>query len=87
MCYFQVVNFEFCDGATATLTMVAFTQFICSRKTEVYGSLGQLVWDESKGHTIQHYDFLSKVAKIHKCEEVSVFSPAYHNKLIAVIVS
>lgn len=69
VCDNQVVNFEFSDGATATLTMVAFTQHTCSRKTEVYGSLGQLVWDESKGHIIQHYDFLSRESKIHQCEE------------------
>nr|XP_045601637.1 uncharacterized protein LOC123760172 [Procambarus clarkii] len=69
VCDNQVVNFQFSDGATATLTMIAFTQQLCARKTEVYGTRGQLVWDESKGHIIQHFDFLSQQSKIHKCEE------------------
>lgn len=68
VCDNQVVNFEFSDGATATLTMIAFSQHLCCRKTEVYGSLGQLVWDEAKGHIVNHFDFLTETTQIHKCE-------------------
>ncbi|XP_068207227.1 putative oxidoreductase YteT isoform X1 [Palaemon carinicauda] len=71
VCDNQVVNFEFSDGSTATLTMIAFTKQLCNRKTEVYGTLGQLVWDESKGHEIDHFDFLTRINKIHRCEQES----------------
>lgn len=67
----QVVNFEFSDGATATLTMIAFTEHLCSRKAIVYGTHGQLTWDESKGHFVEHYDFLSKSTTIHESDVVS----------------
>ncbi|XP_042217804.1 uncharacterized protein LOC121863286 isoform X2 [Homarus americanus] len=69
VCDNQIVNFEFSDGATATLTMVAFTQQLCARKTEVYGTQGQLVWDESKGHIVQQFDFLSQASTVHQCKE------------------
>ncbi|KAG0720283.1 putative oxidoreductase YjhC [Chionoecetes opilio] len=67
----QVVNFEFIDGATATLTMVAFSEQLCNRKTEVYGTMGQLVWDESKGQKVTHFDFASRTSKVHQCEETN----------------
>ncbi|KAK8746114.1 hypothetical protein OTU49_017260 [Cherax quadricarinatus] len=80
VCDNQVVNFEFSDGATATLTMIAFTKNLCARKTEVYGTRGQLVWDESLGHTVQHFDFLSRVSKAHQCEESLRAPPGWgHN--------
>ncbi|KAK7077006.1 hypothetical protein SK128_015737 [Halocaridina rubra] len=68
VCDNQVVNFEYSDGATATLTMVAFSEHICERKTMVYGTLGQLTWDESKGHHVTHFDFLTETSQIHSCE-------------------
>ncbi|XP_069991140.1 trans-1,2-dihydrobenzene-1,2-diol dehydrogenase-like isoform X3 [Penaeus vannamei] len=68
VCDNQVVNFEFSDGATATLTMVAFTEHLCSRKAIVYGTHGQLTWDESKGHFVEHYDFLSQSTTIHESD-------------------
>uniref|UniRef100_A0A0P4WKM8 Gfo/Idh/MocA-like oxidoreductase N-terminal domain-containing protein n=2 Tax=Scylla olivacea TaxID=85551 RepID=A0A0P4WKM8_SCYOL len=69
VCDNQVVNFEFVDGATASLTMVAFSEHSCKRKTEVYGTMGQLVWDESKGLKVTHFDFATKTLKVHHCEE------------------
>ena len=39
VCDHQVVNVEFCSGATATMTMVATTKRFCKRETKVYGSL------------------------------------------------
>ncbi|KAK4315239.1 hypothetical protein Pmani_013514 [Petrolisthes manimaculis] len=70
VCDNQVVNFEFLDGATATLTMVAFTKNLCTRKAEVYGTRGQLVWDEANGGHVQHYDFLTRTTtNIYPCNE------------------
>ena len=34
----QVVTMQFEGGATATLTMVAFTEKVCSRETKFYGT-------------------------------------------------
>uniref|UniRef100_UPI00358F8EE2 uncharacterized oxidoreductase SP_1686-like isoform X3 n=1 Tax=Myxine glutinosa TaxID=7769 RepID=UPI00358F8EE2 len=34
----QVVNMEFEEGATAALTMIAFSQKVCVRKTTIYGT-------------------------------------------------
>uniref|UniRef100_UPI00358EAA3D putative oxidoreductase YteT isoform X2 n=1 Tax=Myxine glutinosa TaxID=7769 RepID=UPI00358EAA3D len=38
----QVVNMEFEEGATAALTMIAFSQKVCVRKTTIYGTKGEL---------------------------------------------
>lgn len=51
--------------------MVAFSEHICDRKTEVYGTRGQLVWDDAKGLEVRHFDFVSKESKIYTCEKVS----------------
>ena len=61
VCDNQVVNLQFSDNSTATLTMIAFSKDICSRKTLIYGTKGQLEWDDEKdSKTISHYDFMSK---------------------------
>jgi len=39
----QVVNVEYANGATASLTMAAFTQSECFRKTVIHGSRGELI--------------------------------------------
>ncbi|RIA92448.1 hypothetical protein C1645_765106 [Glomus cerebriforme] len=51
----QVVNMEFANGATATVTMVAFTEEICTRKTRIFGSLGELECDGMD--SISYYNF------------------------------
>ena len=38
----QVVNFEFANGATCSLKMVATSEKLCDRQVHVYGSLGEL---------------------------------------------
>ncbi|XP_071110368.1 putative oxidoreductase YteT [Haliotis cracherodii] len=38
----QVVNFQFEGGATASLTMMAFTKKVCQREVKVYGTRGEI---------------------------------------------
>lgn len=40
----QVVNLEFKNGATASITMIAFSEQ-CNRTTRVYGSYGEIIGD------------------------------------------
>ncbi|KAF0753815.1 hypothetical protein AaE_005575 [Aphanomyces astaci] len=58
----QVVNFQFVDGATASFTMVAFTEATCVRTTKVFGTKGELTAD---GYSIRHFDFLSRLVTEH----------------------
>ncbi|ESO85221.1 hypothetical protein LOTGIDRAFT_130783 [Lottia gigantea] len=55
----QVVNFQFTGGATATLTMIAFTKGICARATNIYGTKGELKFDDAKSNEIHVFDFLT----------------------------
>ncbi|GJJ14604.1 hypothetical protein Clacol_008870 [Clathrus columnatus] len=41
----QVVNIEFSNGATASLTMVAFTEAICDRQTRIHFPNGEIIGD------------------------------------------
>lgn len=36
--YIQVTNFQFDNGATASLTMVAFSSRLCAREIKIYGT-------------------------------------------------
>uniref|UniRef100_A0A8C4Q2E3 Zgc:154075 n=1 Tax=Eptatretus burgeri TaxID=7764 RepID=A0A8C4Q2E3_EPTBU len=54
----QVVNMEFQEGATAALTMIAFSQKVCVRKTTIYGTKGELHC-EGTG-PVNVYDFHTK---------------------------
>ncbi|MPC11580.1 hypothetical protein E2C01_004248 [Portunus trituberculatus] len=49
--------------------MVAFSEQICQRKTEIYGTMGQLVWDESRGLKVSHFDFATQTYKVYQCEK------------------
>jgi hypothetical protein len=62
----QVVNMLFESGATASLTMTAFTE-ADHRQTRIFGTKGQLV---SYGTSIRHFDFQSD-----KWEEIQTESP------------
>ncbi len=44
VCDHQMVNMEFVDGATASVTMNAFTRHMC-RETRICGTRGELRWD------------------------------------------
>ncbi|OMJ24956.1 putative oxidoreductase YteT [Smittium culicis] len=71
----QVVNFEFEDGKTASLTMIAFTKEECIRKTRIYGSKGELYSDGD--NEISFYEFNSKKTTVihpNDLEEYKSFS-------------
>ena len=69
VCDNQVVNMQFANGATANLTMIAFSKDLCDRKTRIYGTKGELEWDSSVSpNEIWHFDFLSN-----KREAIKVF--------------
>ncbi|XP_033750097.1 uncharacterized protein LOC117334526 isoform X4 [Pecten maximus] len=55
----QVVNMQFEGGATATLTMMAFTKSVCTREVKVYGTKGQLSCIATSCPVIQYFDFLT----------------------------
>ena len=52
----QVVNLLYDNGATASFTMTAFTEWGIGRQTRLFGTLGEVRGD---GRTITHYDFLT----------------------------
>lgn len=43
-----MVNFEFSNGATASFTMVAYSDLICDRQTRLHFTHGELVGDMQK---------------------------------------
>ncbi|XP_073679711.1 putative oxidoreductase YteT isoform X2 [Garra rufa] len=65
VCSNQIVNMEFEGGLTAALTMVAFTEEICERKTSIYGSKGELSYN---GHEIKVFDFLTRKSTKHTAD-------------------
>lgn len=65
VCDNQVVTMQFDDGSLATMTMIATSKDTCARKTIVYGSRGQLDWDDaSEQRHIKHYDFLTRATTL-----------------------
>lgn len=54
--------------------MIAYSKDICARKTMIYGTKGELKWDDYLNYTIQHFDFLTRKTEIISCEEVSFYS-------------
>jgi len=63
----QVVNMLFKSGTTASFTMIAFSKDICTRKTKIFGSLGEL---NSDGNKIEVFDFLTGQAKQYSSSEI-----------------
>ncbi|XP_060062544.1 putative oxidoreductase YteT isoform X2 [Ylistrum balloti] len=64
----QVVNMQFEGGATATLTMMAFTKSVCTREVKVYGTKGELSCKATSAPVIQHFDFLTGVSHEYQAE-------------------
>ncbi|CAG8458726.1 2373_t:CDS:10 [Paraglomus occultum] len=60
----QVVNMEFANGATASCTMVAYTEAVCVRSTKIFGTKGQLECDGMD--SIQFSDFVTGTREILK---------------------
>jgi len=71
VCDNQIVNMQFSDKSTATLNMIAYSQAFCQRKTVIYGTKGQLEWDDHKApNQVALYDFLTKSTTRVECEGV-----------------
>ena len=63
VCDNQVVNMEFSNGSTASLTMVAFTSAICERQTRLHFSHGEIIGDMQ---TFTVSDFRKGTTKVHR---------------------
>jgi len=62
VCDQQIVNMEFENGTTASMSMVAFTEAMCARKTRIFGTRGQL---EGNGtDEIKVYDFVDRKTNV-----------------------
>jgi hypothetical protein len=53
---------EFEGGATATFSMIAFTEAVCQRKSKIFGTLGELECDEER-NLIIHRSFVDMSMK------------------------
>jgi predicted dehydrogenase len=60
----QVVNLEFDDGRTASMTMTGFNIGTTGRETNIFGTKGQLICDSK---VITHVDFLTEERKEINC--------------------
>ncbi|KAL7420593.1 hypothetical protein Q5752_004544 [Cryptotrichosporon argae] len=58
----QVVNIQYADGATASLTMSAFTEAECARSTVIHGTKGELIGDML---TFTVFDFNTRTKVLH----------------------
>jgi predicted dehydrogenase len=56
----QVVNFDFADGATASMTMTAFAP-ASHRKTRIFGTRGYIETDNVQ---INHFDFVTEKTRV-----------------------
>ncbi|KAL7419291.1 hypothetical protein Q5752_006128 [Cryptotrichosporon argae] len=59
----QVVNIEYENGVTASMTMSAFSERICERITVIQGTKGELVGDMT---TFTIFDFLTRTSTKHE---------------------
>lgn len=71
----QVVNMLFDKGQTASFSMVAFTEKLCVRKTQIFGTHGELSFEGSG--PVRRFDFLTRTATLHH-----VSSPSVKTRLI-----
>ncbi|KAJ3550635.1 hypothetical protein NMY22_g352 [Coprinellus aureogranulatus] len=62
VCDQQVVNLEFSNGSTASMTMVAFSSTICERQTRLHFTHGEIVGDMN---TFTVTDFRKRTTKKH----------------------
>lgn len=62
VCDNQVVHFQFENGSTASFTMVATTEQLCTRQTKVYASRAEVTANSETGE-VRIYDFLSRTER------------------------
>ncbi|CAG5129422.1 unnamed protein product, partial [Candidula unifasciata] len=60
----QVTIFQFDDGATASFNMVAFTKRLCAREVKIYGTKGEIVFEDGWDN-IEVFDFLTQQTDRH----------------------
>ncbi|XP_048732868.2 putative oxidoreductase YteT isoform X5 [Ostrea edulis] len=63
----QVVNMQFSDGATASLSMIAFTGSVCTREVNVFGTKGEIRYKDGQPCVLQ-VDFVTGQRYHHKLE-------------------
>ena len=63
VCDNQVVNMQFENGSTASFTMIATTEQLCTRQTKIYGSKAELTADAKRGE-IRVFDFVTNTERI-----------------------
>nr|XP_034323403.1 putative oxidoreductase YteT isoform X3 [Crassostrea gigas] len=63
----QVVNMQFTGGATASLSMIGFTESICAREVNVFGTKGEIRYKDGNGSVLQ-VDFTTGQRYHHKLE-------------------
>ncbi|KAJ2607734.1 hypothetical protein EV177_005346 [Coemansia sp. RSA 1804] len=85
VCDNQVVNIEFKDSRYATFSMVAFTKDICTRKTRIFGTRGELVGDDK--NAIEVYNFLSRRSVFHDPDPVPAELPGHGGGDLGIIKS
>jgi len=68
----QVVNMQFEGGSTATFTMVAFSEEICTRKTRIFGTLGELEGDGLETIKVFNFNTQKKTTYIAKIPDIPV---------------
>ncbi|RIB20365.1 putative oxidoreductase YteT-like protein [Gigaspora rosea] len=64
----QIVNLEFANGSTANITMIAYTETVCKRKTKIFGTLGEIEGDGI--NTVMYYNFLTRKKELLKPSEI-----------------
>ena len=66
----QVVNMLFDKGQTASFSMVAFTEKLCVRKTQIFGTHGELSFEG--GSAVRRFDFVTQTATLHPVSSPTV---------------
>ncbi|RNA21105.1 oxidoreductase isoform X1 [Brachionus plicatilis] len=83
VCDNQTVNLQFDDGSAATMTMIAFTKDICTRKTKIYGTKGMLEWDDATLYNkVIYTNFLNNTSEIIDCQNERHFDAINENENI-----
>jgi predicted dehydrogenase len=75
VCDNQVVVMNFDDNSIATLTMIAYSKNTCTRQTKIYGTKGELEWDDAISSTnIIHTDFLTRQKQVIDAKADTMFT-------------